>query len=109
MIMNVSARRREIGILRSQGMSKAQVVTSLIGEVLVSGLIGFVIALGLGLIFLSITVSFMNTAGFIMPFTISISAIQLALAEAIVISVISAAYPAYRAAKLGIVDSLRAL
>ena len=32
MIMNVAERRREIGIYRSQGMSKAQVVTSIIGE-----------------------------------------------------------------------------
>jgi ABC-type antimicrobial peptide transport system permease subunit len=74
----------------------------------VLGLVGFVIALGLGLIFQSIVVTFMNIAGFIMPFTISLSAIQLALVQAVVISVISAAYPAYRAAKLDIVDSLRA-
>jgi putative ABC transport system permease protein len=108
MIMNVSTRRREIGILRSQGMSRSQLVASIVGEVLVLGLVGFVIALGLGLIFQSIVVTFMNIAGFIMPFTISLSAIQLALVQAVVISVISAAYPAYRAAKLDIVDSLRA-
>lgn len=107
MIMNVTTRRREIGILRSQGMSRMQVITSIVGEVLVLGIVGFAISVGLGLIFQSIVVTFMNLAGFIMPLTISTSSIQLALIEALVISVISAAYPAYRASKLGIADSLR--
>ena len=107
MIINVNSRRREIGILRSQGMSRSQVVSSIIGEVLVLGIVGFVIAVGLGLIFQSIVVAFMNLGGFMMPFTISLDSIQLALVEAIVISVISAAYPAYKAAKLNIVESLR--
>lgn len=88
-------------------MSRMQVITSIVGEVLVLGIVGFAISVGLGLIFQSIVVTFMNLAGFIMPLTISTSSIQLALIEALVISVISAAYPAYRASKLGIADSLR--
>jgi ABC-type antimicrobial peptide transport system permease subunit len=41
MIMNVAERRREIGIFRSQGMSKAQVITSIIGEATFLGVVGF--------------------------------------------------------------------
>ena len=107
MIINITVRKREIGILRSQGMSKSQVVTSVIGEVLILGIVGFIIATGLGLIFQSILIQFMNAKGFVAPFIISVDSIRLALVEALVISVISAAYPAYRIVKLGIVESLR--
>jgi putative ABC transport system permease protein len=107
MIINITMRKREIGILRSQGMSKSQVVMSLIGEVVILGIVGFIIATGLGLIFQSILIGFMNTKGFVAPFIISVGSIRLALVEAIFISVISAAYPSYRIVKLGIVESLR--
>jgi ABC-type antimicrobial peptide transport system permease subunit len=109
MLMNIGSRKREIGILRSQGMSRLQVITSIIGEVLVLGTVGFLIALGLGVIFQSIVVTFMNLSGFVMPFVISAISIEIALVEAVAISVLSAAYPAYRASKLDIVDSLRAI
>jgi putative ABC transport system permease protein len=108
MIINVNSRTREIGILRSQGMSRAQIITCTVGEVLVLGSIGFITAIALGLIFQSIIVQFMNISGFIMPQIISINSIEIAIIEAIAISTISAAYPAYRASKLDIVNSLRA-
>jgi len=107
MIINITMRKREIGILRSQGMSKSQVVMSLIGEVLILGIVGFIIATVLGLIFQSILIRFMNAKGFIAPFIISTGSIRLALVEALFISVISAAYPSYRIVKLGIIESLR--
>jgi putative ABC transport system permease protein len=107
-VMNVNARRREIGILKSQGMSRSQIVVSVVGEVLVLGSIGFVVALILGVIFQSIVVEFMNLSGFIMPFKISVSSVEIALFEALAISTLSAVYPAYRASKLDIVNSLRA-
>jgi ABC-type antimicrobial peptide transport system permease subunit len=107
MMMNVTMRQREIGILRSQGMSKSQVVGSIIGEGLVLGVVGFVLATALGLIFHSITVSYMSFGGFKMPFIISFDSIVIALALGVLTSVISAAYPAYRASKMKIVESLR--
>jgi ABC-type antimicrobial peptide transport system permease subunit len=72
------------------------------------GSIGFIVALGLGLIFQAIVVQFMNFSGFIMPQIISFSSIEIAIIEALAISMISAVYPAYRASKLDIVNSLKA-
>jgi len=46
-------------------MSRAQIITCIVGEVLVLGSIGLIIALALGLIFQSIIVQFMNISGFI--------------------------------------------
>jgi putative ABC transport system permease protein len=93
---------------KKSGMSRAQIITCIVGEVLVLGSIGFITAITLGLIFQSIIVQFMNISGFIMPQVISINSIEIAIIEAIAISTISAAYPAYRASKLDIVNSLRA-
>jgi putative ABC transport system permease protein len=107
MIMNVTMRRREIGILRSQGMSKSQVMTSIIGEGLALGVVGFVTSIALGYIFHSITVNHMNFGGFKIDFFISFDSIILAIVLSTLISIISSAYPAYRTSKLNIAESLR--
>jgi ABC-type antimicrobial peptide transport system permease subunit len=107
MIMNVAERRREIGILRSQGMSRFQVVISIIGEATCLGIVGFFSGTVVGLIFHRITVSYMRLEGFPMAFIIPFDAIGLSLVLAILASIISAVYPANRASKLDIVDALR--
>jgi putative ABC transport system permease protein len=105
--MNVAERRREIGILRSQGMSKFQVVISIIGEATCLGVVGFFAGTVVGLIFHRITVSYMRVEGFPMPFIIPFDAVELSLVLAVITSVISAIYPANRASKLDIVEALR--
>jgi putative ABC transport system permease protein len=107
MVMNVTTRQREIGILRSQGVSNAQVVTSIIGEGVTLSVVGFVMGTILGLIFHQITVSYMRLTGFEMPYLIPFDSIGLSLVLAILTSILSAAYPAYRASKLNIIDALR--
>jgi putative ABC transport system permease protein len=107
MIMNVSERRREIGIYRSQGMSKSQVVTSIIGEAAFLGAVGFAMGVAVGLMFDRVTVSYMQVAGFPMAFTIPVDAIAVMLVLAILTAVISAVYPADRASKQNIVDAIR--
>jgi ABC-type antimicrobial peptide transport system permease subunit len=61
----------------------------------------------LGLIFHQITVSYMRLTGFEMPYLIPFDSIGLSLVLAILTSILSAAYPAYRASKLNIIDALR--
>jgi putative ABC transport system permease protein len=107
MVMNVAERRRELGILRSQGMSKFQVVTSIIGEATFLGVIGFFVGTVVGLIFHRVTVSFMRLEGFPMPFIIPYNAIELSLVLAMVTTIIGAVYPAYHASRLNIVEALR--
>lgn len=107
MVMNISERKREIGILRSQGMSKFQVVTSIIGEATFFGILGFIVGTILGLIFHRITVSYMRLMGFPMSYFMPLDNIGIALGLAVLTSVISAVYPAYRASKLNIVEALK--
>jgi ABC-type antimicrobial peptide transport system permease subunit len=107
MIMNVTERRREIGIFRSQGMSRTQVVVSIFGEAACLGFIGFLVGTAVGLIFHRITVSYMRVAGFPMPYLIPYDAIWISFVLAIVTSITSAVYAANRASKLNIVEALR--
>jgi ABC-type lipoprotein release transport system permease subunit len=107
MIMNVSERKREIGIFRSQGMSRGQVVVSIFGEAACLGFIGFLSGTAIGLIFHRITVSYMSLAGFPMPYIIPYDAIWISLLLAIITAITSAVYAANRASKLNIVESLR--
>jgi putative ABC transport system permease protein len=107
MIMNVAERRREIGIYRSQGMSKFQVVTSIIGEAVFLGVVGFAMGVTVGLMFHRVTVSYMRVEGFPMAFIVPFAAMAITLVLAILTAVISAVYPADRASKQNIVDSIR--
>jgi ABC-type antimicrobial peptide transport system permease subunit len=107
MVMNISERRREIGILRSLGMSRLQVVASTVGEAVVLAGAGAAVGIIAGLILNQVTIGFMQTMGFPIPFAIPFDSIWLSLLLATVASLISAAYPAYRASRLKIVDSLR--
>jgi ABC-type antimicrobial peptide transport system permease subunit len=107
MIMNVSERKREIGILRSQGMSKTQVVTSIIGEATFLGVVGFVMGIIVGLMFHRVTVSYMRLEGFPMAFIMPYEAMAVILVLAVATAVISSVYPADKASKLDIVDAIR--
>ncbi|MCW4028729.1 MAG: FtsX-like permease family protein [Candidatus Bathyarchaeota archaeon] len=107
MIMNVAERRREIGIFRSQGMSKPQVVTSIIGEATFLGVVGFAMGIVVGLMFHRVTVSYMRLEGFPMAFMIPYEAMAITLVLALLTAVISAVYPADKAAKQNIVDAIR--
>ena len=107
MIMNVAERKREIGIFRSQGMSKSQVVTSIIGEAAFLGVVGFAMGIIVGLMFHRVTVSYMRVEGFPMAFMIPFDAMAITLVLALLTAVISAVYPADKASKLNIVDAIR--
>jgi putative ABC transport system permease protein len=107
MVMNVSERKHEIGILRSQGMSRPQVISSIVGEAAVLGVVGFLVGSVIGLIFHRITIAYMSLMGFPMEFFVPYDSIIIILFLALVTSIMSAVYPAFRASRLNIVDAIR--
>ncbi|UCD72679.1 MAG: ABC transporter permease [Candidatus Bathyarchaeota archaeon] len=107
MIMNISERRREIGIMRSQGMSKLQVGTMIIGEATILGVIGLVLGIISGLVFYQGVVFAMTQTGFSVPFTIPYDSIRTSTFLAIGVSIVSVLYPVYKANKMNIVEALR--
>jgi len=107
MIMNVTERRREIGLLRSQGMSRRQILGMLLAEACFMGIIGFLVGLPSGLLLLKSATSTTTFTGFWLPYIIPWFTIAQALAFAIIASLAGALYPALRASRMRITQALQ--
>ena len=107
MIMNVSDRRREIGLLRSQGMSRGQVTGLFIGEGALLGLFGFLLAVPGGLLLLKGATNSTTLAGFFIPYVVPYTAIVEAFVLAMVAVLAGSIYPALRASRLEITQALQ--
>lgn len=106
MIMNVSDRRREIGLLRSQGMSAGQIRGLFLGEGVTLGLFGFMLAVPGGLLLLRGATNSTSIAGFWLPFIIPWPAIAQSLLLALLAVVAGTLYPAVRASRMEITKAL---
>jgi putative ABC transport system permease protein len=106
MIMNVSDRRREIGLLRSQGMSRGQIMRLLLSEGALLGLFGFLLAIPGGLLLLKGATNSTTLAGFFIPYVVPYNAILEALILALVAVLVGSVYPAFRASRMEITRAL---
>jgi putative ABC transport system permease protein len=106
MIMNVSDRRREIGLLRSQGMSRGQIMRLFLGEGALLGLFGFLLAIPGGLLLLKGATNSTTLAGFFIPYVVPYNAILEALVLALVAVLVGSVYPAFRGSRMEITRAL---
>jgi putative ABC transport system permease protein len=108
MMMSVTERIREIGILRSIGTQKGEIRRMFIYESVILGLvgagIGAIVSLGMGYLIVMAMVG--TTQYFFNPQ--SLIYIPMAMAVGIITCVISGVYPAWRASNLDPIDALRA-
>jgi putative ABC transport system permease protein len=107
MIMNVTERRREIGLLRSQGMSRNQILSMLLTEACFIGVVGFLIGLPSGLLLLKSATSTTTITGFWLPYIVPWFTIAQALAFALIASLAGALYPAIKASRMSITRALQ--
>jgi len=107
MIMNVTERRREIGLLRSQGMSRRQILGMLLTEACFMGVIGFLVGLPSGLLLLKSATSTTTFTGFWLPYIVPWFTIAQALTFAITASLAGALYPALKASRMSITRALQ--
>ena len=106
MIMNVSDRRREIGLLRSQGMSRRQILFLFLGEGTLLGVFGFLLAIPGGLLLLKGATNSTTLAGFFIPYVVPYGAIVQAFLLALVAVLVGSTYPAIRASRMEITQAL---
>jgi putative ABC transport system permease protein len=106
MIMNVSDRRREIGILRSQGVSRGQTAGLFLSEGTLLGVFGFLLAIPGGLILLKGATNSTTLAGFFIPFIVPYGAIVQAFFLALAAVLAGSLYPAVRASRMEITEAL---
>ena len=111
MYASVASRTSEIGTLRALGFSRAAILIAFLGESLLLGIVGGVIGLTAAAFMQAITISttnFQTFAELAFSFTLTPSIIAASLLFAVVMGFLGGFLPAARAARMKIVDALRA-
>ncbi len=108
----VARRTSEIGVLRVLGFSRFNVLTSFVMESVVLGLAGGVAGELLGMLATygtGLSGQLMNVGSFIFRFQLTTGAFVSGVIAAILIGALGGLLPAWRASRVGLVDSLRAV
>lgn len=106
--MNVLERTREIGMLRSLGMTRRQIGKMLLAEAGTMGVIGGVFGLVFGLLLSRTLLNSINAmTGYGLSFVLPVDGIIVALVLSLVVSQLAALWPARRAARLRIIDAIQ--
>jgi putative ABC transport system permease protein len=106
--MNVVERTREIGMLRSLGMTRGQVTKMILAEAGLMGVVGGVMGLALGLLMSRTVLNSMNNmAGFSLTYVFSAEGFAVGLIIAFVVSQLAALWPARRAARLRMIEAIQ--
>jgi ABC-type antimicrobial peptide transport system permease subunit len=111
MYASVASRTSEIGTLRALGFSRLSILVAFLLEALLLGLVGGVIGLSGASFMQMVPISTMNFQTFseiAFTFTLTPGIIGAALAFALVMGFVGGFLPAARAARMSIVDALRA-
>lgn len=105
--MSVVERTQEIGMLRSIGMTRFQVVRMIQAEAGLLGIIGGVLGLGLGLVLTYILLAAMGTmSGYELEFVLPRQALWQSVVVAVITSQLAALIPALRAAKIPMLSAI---
>jgi putative ABC transport system permease protein len=105
--MNVLERTREIGMLRSLGMVRRQVGQMVLAEAGMMGLIGGVFGLLFGLVLSRVFVRGINQmSDYGIDYVFPTEGVVISVVIALVVSQTSALYPAWRAARVKIIEAL---
>jgi len=108
MFMSVSARTKEIGILRALGESKQDIQWLFISESVIMGLLSAAFATVIAFVGAAIANTLLKNVADYSFIQISITNVVIAFALALIISLLASLLPARRAAKLNPIDALSA-
>ena len=102
MLVSVTERTREIGLLKAIGAKQKDILTQFLVEAVVMSLTGGIIGIVLG-----ISGAYLVSLVAHIPFVLSIPAIIIAVGVSTLVGIVFGLYPARRAAKLSPIDALR--
>jgi putative ABC transport system permease protein len=109
MTMSVLERVREIGMLRSIGMTRRQVTWMVLAEAGTMGIIAALFGVGAGLLLSVMMVNGMKQGtGWHVSWVLPVAPLQASILIALVVSQLAAIYPTVRAVRTVIVDTIKA-
>ena len=108
MLMNVLERFREIGGLRSLGMTRHQVRRMILAEAATIGFIGAVFGAAFGAVLADVFIIGMRSIGaFVLTARIPYQAMAVSFLLALFITLLAALLPAYRASQVNIIEAIK--
>ncbi len=102
MIVSVTERTREIGVMKAVGARRRDVMQLFLLESVVLGLLGALVGVGLGL-----GLGYLGTAQFGWPMAYPLDWIAIAVAVGVGVGVAAGLYPAWRGARVDPIEALR--
>jgi putative ABC transport system permease protein len=103
--LSIHERTRELGMLRAIGMSRRQVRTMIRYEAVITALIGAILGMALGIVFAALIAQPLKDEGFTLSYPIGTLALLLVFAA--IVGVVAAIFPARRASRLDVLESLQ--
>jgi putative ABC transport system permease protein len=108
MLMNVLERTRELGGLRSLGMSRQQVRRMILAEAATIGFIGALFGVGFGAVLADVfVVGLRSMGGFILTSQVPVIPMVYSFFIAFVVALLAAWYPAVRASGVNIIEAIK--
>jgi len=102
MLVSVTERTREIGIMKAVGAQNRDVLGLFLTESVILGVIGAILGTGLGLVAGYLGVQYID-----LPLVYPFEYVALAIVVGMVVGILAGLYPAWRAARTDPIDALR--
>ncbi len=108
LLMNMMERRRELGVLRSLGMTRGQLLRLILAESAAMGALGGVLGIGLGAWLSRFAVkSSTSVSGYELPYVFPFQAVVTCVVIAVVVPLVAGLWPAWRGARANVVEAMR--
>lgn len=108
LFISILQRRRELGLLRAVGASRAQIVRSVLAEAALMGLIGGLIGLLLGVLaqWYILDILIFEETGFVFAMKIAWREAALVLGLSVILPILAGIWPALQTTKMRIADAI---